>query len=367
MNKDNQPQFTNTHKNYYSWLKNILIKHGYKDINDDYLKTVDKKDLLNFIKSSSYSLSSKEGLIFMVARWLLLNIPSSPYIKIYQEEGYKYKVQRDEEEGKNKQTDKEAANYKPLSYFDKIIKDSDYYNIKQPREQFKVLALALITYQPPLRTSFYTTAKIINDIEQATNPNENYILIQPTKVYYIVNFDKVSKKKAHQNNKVIEVKNKDLIKMLNYSINTFKRANLFETYTKPNNNLMGVACFIKYLHEVSKINLNVDLMRSIHINEEFKKPGSNYNDKKKLVDNMRTSTQTALKNYYKLSPDDKTTEPDKLNKTKSEQPTEADYNNLIYKKNRADALYNMNVRKTAPKVSTIKKYSIKQHKDGTYY
>ena len=61
------------------------------------------------------------------------------------------------------------------------------------------MALALLTYQPPLRTSFYTSAMFATKTKDITS-DENYILLITQgrrRCYFIVNQDKASNYKEY--------------------------------------------------------------------------------------------------------------------------------------------------------------------------
>ena len=67
-----------------------------------------KRDLVSLIKKNEdWSSSSKESIYFMIARWLLVNVPNSTFVTMFQELGNSLKKQRDEAEGDNELDDKE--------------------------------------------------------------------------------------------------------------------------------------------------------------------------------------------------------------------------------------------------------------------
>ena len=95
----------------------------------------------------------------------------------------------EEEEGENILDEKEIANLKPRSYFLEILNSIKYDEIKTKKEHMKYLLLSLLVKQPPLRTNFYSSAKIITNT-RGMNDHDNYVQLiyagRP-RVYYIVN------------------------------------------------------------------------------------------------------------------------------------------------------------------------------------
>ena len=72
----------------------------------------------------------------------------------FQELGYSLKKQRDEAEGDNELDDKENKYFREHSFFDNLLDSIKVDDIHTLKEHFTYLALSLLTYQPPLRTSF---------------------------------------------------------------------------------------------------------------------------------------------------------------------------------------------------------------------
>jgi len=109
----------------------------------------------------------------------------------------------------------------------------------------KYLLLSFMLLQPPLRTSFYSTAKIFKnqDIKE-----DNFILVDKklNEITFIINHDKVS----HQNTKehMIDVKNKELINMIMKSIETYQRTYLFESQGKQ----VSDPTLLRWLRELPK-------------------------------------------------------------------------------------------------------------------
>ena len=69
-------------------------------------------------------------------------------------------------ENENQQDEKEIENYKPHNYFIDILNSVNVDNIQTKIGHYQYLLLALLTYQPPLRTNFYVSAKIIRSMKK---------------------------------------------------------------------------------------------------------------------------------------------------------------------------------------------------------
>ena len=95
-----------------------LLKVKKPDIKyENYLDKYNKRDLVSLIKKNEdWSSSSKESIYFMIARWLLVNVPNSTFVTMFQELGYSLKMQRDEAEGDNELDDKEKKYFREHSF-----------------------------------------------------------------------------------------------------------------------------------------------------------------------------------------------------------------------------------------------------------
>ena len=116
-------------------------------------------------------------------------------IALFKQEGQKLRKIIEEEEGDTKMSQKEQENMRPLQLFIDILKSYDLNKILEDKAlSFKYLLLAMLILQPPLRTSWYNSAKFIfkkSDDDKQTN----FILItkgKNPKITIIINHDKVS-------------------------------------------------------------------------------------------------------------------------------------------------------------------------------
>jgi len=368
------------HQEAYKWLFNY-----YKTINeeadfDNYIDK-DRKYLMTVIENNpNWSDSSKERLLFMVSRYLH-NKGKVRYSNIYQKKGIEYIKKKNEVEYKNQLDDKELLNFRPHDYFVNILKTIDYDAIDSKVEHMKYLLLSILTYQPPLRTSFYTSAKFIR-LEKDNNNKDNFVQITKRgklKVMFIVNNDKVSKTKTYAMNKnlnFIKIIDESLVKLINDSYEKHPRTYLFEMNDKP----ITSNTLLKWLREITKVSeINVDIMRASYITWYYSKYPS-YADREELSKMMRHSVQTAMKNYNKIVDeqiiknnetiegcDDVKQEVIKQQdeiadlKLKLEAYTNesADKEDLKhYKKKRTDIIYNLNKKGREPREDTLKKYNI---------
>ena len=124
----------------------------------------------------------------------------------------------------------------------------------------------MLTLQPPIRTSFYTSAKIIRS-KADNNGTDNYILINrrgKVKVSYIVNKDKASNYKLYNMNKnlsKINLDNEALQILINESFNQYPREYIFENNEgKP----VSQGTILNCLRDITKLPaVNFQIMRSV--------------------------------------------------------------------------------------------------------
>ena len=347
--------WSDSHKKLYKQLFNKLIIVNDKLKLESYLLKYNKRNLIKFIKDLDLSDSSKESFLFMVARYLEINKPTDTSIPDFKNAGYKYKTIRHGTEGENKLDVKEQNNYQSLLYFEELLKQK-IEDIKDKPTHYGYLITALLTYQPPLRSDFYTSCKFSDGKD--IYDGGNYLVIQRTKdftrLFYKINKDKVSNSKYYKNKpelSVIEIENKELINIILKSYEMYERTYLFQNNTAP----IKQETLLKYLKKFTNIpGLTVNMMRSIYITNQYNKRIS-FKEKEILANQMRNSVLTASKNYFKLTEDDKPLnrdeEMDKLKeeiellkiennrlKVENENLQGLDKNTSEYKKRRRDLL-----------------------------
>ena len=223
----------------------------------------------------------------------------------------------------------------------------------------------MLTYQPPVRSSFYAHCLFITS-EKQNNRLNNFIKInmrKPVIVSYVVNTDKVSNSKVYAMNKelsVIKVINSDLTNLIIDSYNKYPRTYLFEINNKP----ISQPTLLAWLRDITKVDgINVDMMRSSYINwfyEHNKSMGS----REKLANQMRHSVLTSMKNYLKVIPDVEAAEklPDNIidlqtEVTRLKTNCTEDIGDLQFRKRRRDAIRTINSG-GIPRASTLSKYKI---------
>jgi len=163
-------------------------------------------------------------------------------------------------------------------------------------EYNRYILLCMCVYQPPLRKDFYTNLKFLFNPKK-NNKKDNYLLLQksPLKSYYIVNNDKVSKYDEFNKdeNKFIELINKDLINMLWKSYEGNKREYVF---TSSGEKPYSKVTFTKTLLE--PIGLNFNILRSSYVSDYYiKNPYPQ--ERMQVARAMRHSKDRAELNYLK--------------------------------------------------------------------
>ena len=376
--------WTDKHQKNYLWLYNYIKTNNYKEANENnYIETY-KKYLMSIIENNKkWSDGSKEQLLFMISRYLY-NIGENRYQKLYAQAGHNLTLKIKNKEEQNEQDEKEKENYREHSYFEDILNNINFEDIKTIQEHYKFLLLSLLTYQPPLRTSFYTTAKFIRAKDDNDHIN-NFIWINrrgKLKITIIINRDKASNYKIYNMNKnlsFIPLENEQLEQLINYSFEKFPRSYLFEINKKP----ITATTLLNYLRDITGIDkINIDMMRSSYINW-FYSENHTMSSKTKLSHQMRHSTDTAARNYYKvveLDPVEIENKYKDAEKIIIEQQTklkelnnklEAYQNNKddikLFKKRRGDIIYNLNKKGREAKETTLKKYDIKYNNEKKIY
>ena len=98
----------------------------------------------------------------MLLNWYNKFDPKTENIELFKKEGWALRNKIEKDEGNNEMSKNEAANMKPLSYFQDILNSYDLNKVLEDKAQFfKYLLLAFVILQPPIRTSFYSSAQII--------------------------------------------------------------------------------------------------------------------------------------------------------------------------------------------------------------
>ena len=361
------------HEKLYSMLYNYMNKN-FKNINEYSFINENKRQLMSIIeKNNNWGLSSRESLYFMISRFLMIDNPNDKYVKLYQEAGFKLLQENRAKENKNQQDEKEIENYKPHNYFIDILNSINVDNIQTKIGHYQYLLLALLTYQPPIRTNFYVSAKIIRSMKENDKTN-NFIWISrkgSIKIFYIVNDDKVSKTKIYAMNKnlsYIKLEDNNLIKLINDSYEKYPREYLFEINNKP----ISQTTYLNWLRKITEVSqITNDIMRSSYVNW-FYEHNKKLSDREKLAYQMRHSVLTSQRNYLKVFEPEDTKEKPEIKQTTEELKKEIDklkeqltkcqsdkaIDESKFNKNRRDVIYKINKKNVKPREETLKKYNI---------
>lgn len=385
--------WTEFHKKKQTQLYNYLIKTN-KNLDMDTFIDVKKRDLHKIIESNpKWGDSNRMAFYYMISRFLDLKNPKDKYVKIYAQHGYDYQQKIEIHTGQNQLDGKEVENYRDYNYFYKILynmPDDEKDNLKNHYER---LILSLMVLQPPLRTSFYRTATVINRIKD-DNKTDNFIHINKRgskHVTFIVNDDKASNYKVFKKNPElsnIKVESQELVDLIIDSFTRYPRKYLFENpNTKKSYDDNAI---LKKLRDVTKLPaINFQMMRSVYVTW-FHTKNKTYASKKKLSLQMRHSVDTATKNYFKSLDEDKKDEPENTENVelkKENGEVKAEINELkkelhnvkshcanafkpedkLYKKRRADILYRYNSKNVKSTQKTMDKYNIKYDETTKIY
>lgn len=369
-----KPWNDNFQKRYDAIYSFLTKKHKLQLDKDNFIKA-NKKLIFKLIsEDKDWSEGTKESYLLAVGRYLN-NINDKRGAKMFGEAGIAIKKKRDELEGNNELDAKEMDNFRHHDYFVNLI------NGMQERAQdgnqtetqnMKYLLLVLLTYQPPLRTSFYTSAFIIGQKKDNDGIN-NYILMNrrggKAKAQYIVNKDKASNYKNFKMNKnlsIIDV-SPEATTALNESLLNFPRFHLFEINGRP----ISQSTLLSWLREITGVaKIDIDIMRSSYITW-YHEQNPRFIDREKLSKIMRHSQSTALRNYKKVFDSTQTEANDCSNiaaqkdiiirelQTKLSVFEEQKPNQLQYNKKRRDVLFQLNKFNRKPRQATIDKYNLK--------
>jgi hypothetical protein len=372
----NKP-WTDIHQKKFIWLYNWYVKKYDDKASQETFIDQNKRQLMSLIENNKdWSNSSKESLLFMIARYLYNKNNNDRYVKMYSEKGFNYMIQKDKIESENQMDGKEIKNYRTIEYLNNFLEIYKTKASEDITEHYKYLLLFMLIKQPPLRTSFYSSAKFLRLLTE-NNKKDNYVYINKRgslKIYYIVNRDKASNYKIYNMNKdlsKIKLENEELMNYINYSFNTYPREYVFENplTEKP----LSDSTLLKYLRDITKTPLiNFDMIRSAYITNYYEN-NKTFGKRDELSKQMRHSQGTASKNYLKVSdsqpiaPEEQLTN---LNKTIIQLKNNVDecHNKLNvfqsntddekkFNKKKKDILYLLNKGKKS-KLVTIKKYGI---------
>ena len=374
-NKNTKKPWTESHQKRYSSLFNYITTTLKLNYNKGSYITDHKKEVYKLIETNpSWKDGTKESYFFMVSRYLFNLNNNDKYVKIFSEKGFQLMVKTQEATGNNELDEKEQEAYRPHEFFINIISTFQNKGIITKTEHLKELLLKLLVFQPPLRTSFYTTAFISKD-KKDNDGIHNYIYLNrrgSITAHYIVNKDKASNYKLYNMNKnlsVIEL-TPEATQAIAESLLNYPRNYLFEIENKP----ISQGTLLRWLRDITGVeNINIDMMRASYITW-FHNNFSKFKDREKLSQIMRHSQRTASQNYRKILTEDQTTKLEDCTQLKKDSilkdQTIRELQNKIsgyltsqpdkqlYSKRARDVIYNLNTKGRTPRDETLKKYSI---------
>ena len=284
------PKWSETDEKGLIWIYNYVKSlPGYAVARKEDIMYKYSKNLLAIInRNPRWSDGSKQRAYFNVAKWLTIHHPDMKIIEEYRERGHRLKEEREEQEGENVLDAREIENMKPRKYYLEILKKIDPTKIKTRVEHMKYLLLSLLVKQPPVRTSFYSSAQIVTN-QSAIKDDQNYIWLRRSgasdKADYVVNVDKVSGTKAWSDygDAFIEVTDPALIKLIYDSHKKYPRRYLIE---ETKNQKVNDSTILKWLRDITDIKgLTVDMLRSSYITDYYEK-NKTFKARKELAGKM---------------------------------------------------------------------------------
>ena len=361
----------------FNYFKNILQLNITRE---DYIEKMNKREIFKYImENPKWTDGTKESYLLMVARKLNI-LKNHRQAKQFSEQGFEFMKSRGDAEGNNQLDERETESWRPHQYFIDILNNVHQQGSISISQHLKILLLTILTYQPPLRTSFYTTALILRSKED-NDKKHNYVYINrrgSSKVQYIVNKDKASNYKQytmHKNLSFIDVEG-EAKKAISESEQNFPRNFLFEINNEP----ISESTLLRWLREITGVpKITIDIMRSSYITW-FYETHPHFNDREKLGKVMRHSQKTAQLNYNKVFATEHLEDTgrdakkelveknlqlkelqNQLMAYQENKPMEATYN-----KRRRDIMYQVNTKKRLPRDTTLKKYGISKNTSGVY-
>jgi len=373
--------WTTAHQQRYSAIYTYLKNELQLDINkDNYIETITPRLLFKYIMDNpKWAISTKENYLFSVAR--KLNILKKPkQAKWFSEQAHELQIKRGEDEGQNGLDLKEQENWRPHQFFINTLNNLNQEANITITQHLKILLLTLLTYQPPLRTSFYTSALMLRN-KKDNDKQHNYVYINrrgSSKVQYIINKDKASNYKVYNMNKnlsFIDVEG-EAKRAIIESYSNYPRNYLFEINNQP----ITDSTLLRWLRDITNTpGITIDIMRSSYITWYYE-THPHYNDRDKLSRLMRHSQKTAQLNYNKVFTTEQHEDSCKdtkkkliecnlytkelLNQLEAYRKNKPD--EIIFNKRRRDIIYNLNTKGRSPRDDTIKKYNIVKNNEGRY-
>ena len=130
--------WTKQHVLKFNMLYNWYAKtHDDKAMKENFISET-KRKLMTLIDKSHWAMGTKEGIYFMISRFLFNKNNNDKYVKLYAQAGFDLKAAKDLIEGKNELDDKEKENHRTIEYLTNCLelhKSKSTENIKEHNKQ----------------------------------------------------------------------------------------------------------------------------------------------------------------------------------------------------------------------------------------
>ena len=279
---------------------------------DTFIIDLGPEEIESFINNSTWAIGSREKMFFMVSR-VYGEDGDKETAKHFRQLGWNLKEENEMNEENNQLDEKENKSYRDHTVFLNMLeshKFSDYETIDQ---HYQYLLLYILVHQPPLRTDFYSTARLTTDGGENDGKSNYVYVVRKRGEYggkYIVNKDKVSTTRSYESRPELSyiplVAN--VAKELYESLVKYPRTYLFEN---PRTHKPTTApTLLNYLKRITGIEgLTFNLMRASFVTFYYKN-NHTLREKTVLSTSMRHSVTTASRNYNKIFQPDKPIERD---------------------------------------------------------
>jgi hypothetical protein len=376
--------FTESHAKIIDTLFNKYVR-TYPDADyDTFLVKSPFRKMFKYIDEDSVGIGSKKQTLFAIARFFEVENVNKAKFKQYITKAQELREELDTQEAQNTQTEKEKIAYRDHDFLLNVVSK---YDIEESdfKKNIKQLALALTVLHPPVRSDFYVTSQII--FQKADDDKvHNFIFVnrRTKKIMYIINNDKVTKTRSYAMKpalKNIEIKDKKLKAMINYSVTNFPRKHTLQTKEGQQEKPISQKTLNEYFRsETGSVGFTTDTLRSSYINW-FYRLHKAHAKREVLAHQMRHSVMTSLIYYFKDL--DADSDKEKVDATPEAIETLENDNILLegklemcedsknidkqYKKRRYDLIYSLNKKGSAPKNSTIDRYAIQFNDETNKY
>lgn len=268
-------------------------------LDEDFEKTKND-DLYTKLKSKYPNVGTLSVISYSLKKFFDKVIDNQEKAEYWAKRGAELAGELLNEEKKGELTgENEKKNFKTQSQILEII--NDLKSSTSPLNQKRYLLLNMAVFQPPLRRGVYATLKFITNKKQ-DNGNDNYLLLQkpPMKSYFIINKDKVSKYQMFDTpeNKIIEIQNQDLNKLLWDSYKENKREYVFES---SDGGAYSLTNFTKTI--LQPLGLNFNILRSSYISDYYVKHPYPQ-EREQVAKAMRHNMSTGVLRYMKRIPNE---------------------------------------------------------------